>query len=67
VSILSSTLEDREATKLRLASQLEEKVVHLNVLQTRFDKQNQQMNDKNLVIEDLKESVALKITVADDL
>jgi len=35
-------------------------------LQTRFEKQRALIDEKNAQIDDLKESVGLKLTVADD-
>lgn len=54
-------------TNSNLKSQLVENESNFKLLKNKFEKTKKDMDEKILIIEDLKESVALKITVADDL
>jgi hypothetical protein len=60
-------LQDLESSNLNLKSQINEKEQNVNLLKHKFDKTKKELNDKILVVNDLKDSVTLKITVADDL
>lgn len=64
---MSSKIEQHEMRNSTLQSQLSENESNLKVLKHKFDKNKKEMDEKILIIEDLKESVALKITVTDDL
>jgi hypothetical protein len=50
-----------------ISQQLSEKSLNLEVLQNRFEKQKHALEEKSQQIEGFKESVALKMSVADDL
>lgn len=62
-----SSFTELERLHQSVRGELEERNLSMSVLQTRVDKQVKQMQLQSMQIEDLKESVALKITVADDL
>ena len=64
---IQQKLKDLQDSEANLRSQLDQKTTSLHSLQTRYDVQKTLLDEKTLQIDDLKESVALKITVADDL
>ena len=59
--------EDIALANSKLNSQLEEKSLNYSVLLNKVEKQKSQLEERNMIIDDLKQSVQLKITVADDL
>lgn len=59
--------EDAALQNSKLAQQLEEKALSNTVLLNRLEKQKAVIEERDLLIEDLRQSVALKISVADDL
>jgi len=59
--------EDVALQNSKLTQQLEEKALSNTVLLNRLEKQKALLEERDLLVEDLRQSVALKISVADDL